>query len=45
MREFIQFFYNYFQENDDMYFNYFEFHHYYRSDEDSHPDVLNEFLS
>ena len=46
MRELIPFFYNYFQENDDMYFNYFEFHYYYRSYEDKpNPPVMNEFIN
>ena len=46
MREFIHFFYQYFQENDDVYFNYFEFHYYYRSslDEEQIP-LLKEFIN
>ena len=46
MRKLIPFFYNYFQENDDMHFNYFEFQYYYRSHKDKpYPAVLCEFLN
>ena len=45
MREFIKFFYNYFQENDDMYFCYFMFHRYNRSHKKKpYPSVLLEFI-
>lgn len=45
MRELIPFFYNYFQENDDMHFNYFEFQYYYRSHENKpYPPVMCEFV-
>jgi hypothetical protein len=48
MREFIHFFYNYFQENHDLEFNYFTFHYYYRTDETGQrpiPELLNEFMN
>lgn len=48
MREFINFFYNYFQENHDLEFNYFTFHYYYRTDETGQrpvPELLNEFMN
>lgn len=48
MREFIHFFYNYIQENDDIIFNYFTFHYYYRTDETGRrpiPELLNEFMN
>ena len=45
MREFIKFFYNYFQENDDMHFCYFMFHRYNRSHKNKpYPSVMLEFM-
>lgn len=44
MRDFIQFFYKYIQENDDIIFNYFTFHYYYRTEEKKQHlvDIINE---
>lgn len=45
MREFILFFYDYFQKNDDVFFNYLTFHYFYRNKKNKPvPDVLKEFI-
>ena len=45
MRTLIPFFYNYFQKNDDMFFNYYEYHYYHRSrSNEPSPPVMYEFV-
>lgn len=45
MRNFIKWFYNYFQENNDMYFSYYIFQYYYRSHENRpSPPLMYEFI-